>query len=150
MTVIDMKKKRDSKLREYKNEVYTEAILGLKKYTNNGKCVTALDDKIRNFGDKQIDAAFIRDTGSLLTRFGYYFDGIKDIPSKYYPGIFEHYEATSKAYRKLKNICYKHLTHDEKHDYPYLSIMSHADCVAHSIVNQLKRDLGMFESKDNK
>lgn len=134
-------------MRNYSENAYKEAIAGIKKRTGNSACTEALDDMFKKLDDERITDMFIRENGKLLTDFCRFFKGIEEVSTKYWHPLFDYYEnnIARDAYRRTKRIAAECMNGEFKHDAVYLSIISHLDCVAHSIVNQLKRNLGIFE-----
>lgn len=134
-------------MRNYSKNAYAEAIAGLKKNTGETACSEALDDMLQKLNNEDVIDMFIRENGKMLTDFCCFFKGIEDIPTKYWHPLFDHYEKNiaRDPYRRTKRIVSEFIDGNFEHDAIYLSIISHLDCSAHSIVNQLKRNLGMFE-----
>ena len=134
-------------MRNYSENAYSEAIAGLKKHTGDSACVTAINDMFIEIDDDEITDIFIRENGKMMTDFCRFFKGIEDVPTKYWHPLFDHYQMNiaRNPYCRTKNMIAENIIGDYKHDTVYLSLISHLDCAAHSIVNQLKRNRGMFE-----
>lgn len=135
------------KMRVYSDNAFSESITGLKKHTGDSPCIEAIEDMFREINDEYLTSIFIRENGKLLTDFCHFFKGIEEVPTKYWHPLFEHYEnnIARDAYHRTKKLLTEHFDGRFEHDAIYLSLISHLDCAAHSIVNQLKRNLGMFE-----
>ena len=134
-------------MKNYNENAYAEAIAGLRKHTGETACTEALDDMLQRLNDEEIINMFIRENGKMMTEFRRFFKGIEDVPTKYWCPHFDHNELNiaRDPYRRTKRLVSSFIDGDFEHDAIYLSIISHLDCAAHSIVNQLKRNLGMFE-----
>lgn len=138
-------------MRNYNENAFAEAIAGLKKYTGDTACVIALEDMLTKLNDNVIISHFIRENGKLMTEFCHYFKGIDEVPTKYWMPLFDHYQnrIANRPYNRTKSYVSGFINGDYEHDAIYLSIISHLECVSCSLVNHLKRNLGIFE-KGNK
>lgn len=149
-------------MRIYKENTFEEAIAQLKKYTGDTASVSAVKDILNEIGDKVLISYFIRDTGNLMTNYCNYFKGIDKIPTKYWTAIFKYYEevVSSNPFKRTKayilglkiNDVDNEVNDDngEAHIFrnSYIRLFSletHIDCVYRSLINHMKRNLGIFE-----
>ena len=134
-------------MRNYNENAFAEAITGFKKHTGDTACVTALEDMLTKLNDAVLINHFIREGGKLMTDFRQYFKGIEDVPTTYSTPLFDHFQnrIARDPFRRTKAYVGENIDGDYEHDKPYLSIISHLDCTSCSIINHLKRNLGIFE-----
>ena len=135
------------KMRDYSENAYRESIASLTRLTGDIACTKAIDDMLTKLDNDVITKTFIRENGKLVTDFCWFFKGIEKVPKKYWHPLFEHYEESIArfAYYRTKDAALSLVTGEYEHDTVYLSLVSHLDCASHSIVNHLKRNLGIFK-----
>lgn len=133
-------------MKNYKKNAFIETFNSLNKLTGETKCVNVVKEILIKINVQSLNCMFIKETGKLLTDFRTFFKGIENTPKKYWLALFDHFERNviTNPYMRTKNISSSFLE-PYRSGKIYINLESHLDCVVHSLVKQLKRELGIFE-----